>query len=54
MGKSEEESKEAPRPTLIRPPPEDLSKAPIENTLEVIELAVIGPVSLDSYGGISS
>ncbi|EGZ76585.1 Thioesterase/thiol ester dehydrase-isomerase [Neurospora tetrasperma FGSC 2509] len=43
MGKSEEESKEAPRPTLIRPPPEDLSKAPIENTLEVIELAVIGP-----------
>lgn len=48
MGKPEEESKEAARPTLIRPPPEDPSKAAIENSLEVTELAVIAPVSLDT------
>lgn len=34
------------RPTLIRPPPNDPDKAPIENALEVLELSVIGPVSL--------
>lgn len=32
------------RPTLIRPPPKDPDKAPIENALEVLELSVIGPV----------
>ncbi|CAN8100493.1 unnamed protein product [Discula destructiva] len=31
------------RPTLIRPPPNDPEKAPIENALEVLELGVIGP-----------
>lgn len=34
----------ADRPTLIKPPPEDPNKAPIENVLEVTELAVLGPV----------
>ncbi|KAK0730043.1 thioesterase-like superfamily-domain-containing protein [Lasiosphaeris hirsuta] len=33
----------ADRPTLLRPPPPDPSKAPIENVLEVTELAVLGP-----------
>ncbi|SPQ19098.1 ae3be18e-8153-42fc-ab5c-bcd657f27521 [Thermothielavioides terrestris] len=33
----------ADRPTLLRPPPEDPNKAPIENALEVTELAVLGP-----------
>ncbi|KAL2183072.1 Thioesterase/thiol ester dehydrase-isomerase [Thermothelomyces heterothallicus CBS 203.75] len=33
----------ADRPTLLRPPPEDPDKAQIENALEVIELAVLGP-----------
>lgn len=32
------------RPTLLRPPPEDASKAPIENALEITELGVLGPV----------
>ncbi|CAM1501762.1 Fc.00g037460.m01.CDS01 [Cosmosporella sp. VM-42] len=31
------------RPTLLRPPPPDDSKAPIENVLEVTELKVLGP-----------
>ncbi|KAK3940576.1 Thioesterase/thiol ester dehydrase-isomerase [Diplogelasinospora grovesii] len=31
------------RPTLVRPPPPDPNKAPIENVLEVTELAVLGP-----------
>ncbi|KAK0703036.1 thioesterase-like superfamily-domain-containing protein [Lasiosphaeria miniovina] len=31
------------RTTLLRPPPPDPSKAPIENVLEVTELAVLGP-----------
>ncbi|KAK3330619.1 thioesterase-like superfamily-domain-containing protein [Apodospora peruviana] len=31
------------RSTLLRPPPPDPNKAPIENTLEVTELAVLGP-----------
>ena len=35
----------ADRPTLLRPPPNDPDKAPIENVLEVTELAVLGPVS---------
>ncbi|GAB1311605.1 acyl-CoA thioesterase [Madurella fahalii] len=33
----------ADRPTLLRPPPDDPNKAPIENVLEVTELAVLGP-----------
>jgi acyl-CoA thioesterase 8 len=33
------------RATLLREPPPDLTKAPIENVLEVTELAVLGPVS---------
>lgn len=31
------------RATLLRPPPPDPNKAPIENVLEVTELAVLGP-----------
>ncbi|KAL2117799.1 hypothetical protein VTJ04DRAFT_7459 [Mycothermus thermophilus] len=31
------------RPTLLRPPEDDPDKAPIENALEVTELAVLGP-----------
>ncbi|KAF3768748.1 hypothetical protein M406DRAFT_92086 [Cryphonectria parasitica EP155] len=31
------------RPTLIRPPPDDPDKAPIENALDVLDLSVIGP-----------
>ncbi|KAI0019698.1 acyl-CoA thioesterase II [Xylariomycetidae sp. FL0641] len=31
------------RPTLIRPPPQDESKAPIENALELTELGIIEP-----------
>ncbi|KAJ4298766.1 acyl-CoA thioesterase [Collariella sp. IMI 366227] len=31
------------RATLLRPPPDDPKKAPIENALEVTELAVLGP-----------
>jgi hypothetical protein len=31
--------------TLIKPPPDDPNKSPIENVLEVTELAVLGPVS---------
>ena len=34
-----------PRPTLVRQPPQDTSKAPIENALELTDLSVIGPVS---------
>lgn len=34
------------RTTLLRPPPNDKSKAPIENALEVTELGVLGPVRL--------
>ncbi|GKT96151.1 acyl-CoA thioesterase II [Colletotrichum tofieldiae] len=33
------------RSTIIRPPPDDPNKAPIENVLEVTELGVLGPVS---------
>ncbi|KAK4102902.1 Thioesterase/thiol ester dehydrase-isomerase [Parathielavia hyrcaniae] len=33
----------ADRPTLLRPPPDDPKKAPIENVLDVTELAVLGP-----------
>jgi len=33
------------RPTLLRQPPPDPAKAPIENVLEVTELAVLGPAS---------
>ncbi|KAI2468168.1 Thioesterase/thiol ester dehydrase-isomerase [Annulohypoxylon bovei var. microspora] len=31
------------RPTLVRPPPVDSSKAPIENALELTDLSIIGP-----------
>ncbi|KAI0837914.1 Thioesterase/thiol ester dehydrase-isomerase [Hypoxylon sp. FL0890] len=31
------------RPTLVRPPPVDTSKAPIENALELTDLSIIGP-----------
>ncbi|KAK1763553.1 Thioesterase/thiol ester dehydrase-isomerase [Phialemonium atrogriseum] len=31
------------RPTLVKPPPEDPNKAPIENVLDVTELGVLGP-----------
>ncbi|OTA62701.1 Thioesterase/thiol ester dehydrase-isomerase [Hypoxylon sp. EC38] len=31
------------RPTLVRPPPVDKSKAPIENALELTDLSIIGP-----------
>ncbi|KAI1451949.1 Thioesterase/thiol ester dehydrase-isomerase [Annulohypoxylon moriforme] len=31
------------RPTLVRPPPVDVSKAPIENALELTDLSIIGP-----------
>ncbi|KAI1420843.1 Thioesterase/thiol ester dehydrase-isomerase [Xylaria sp. FL1777] len=31
------------RPTLVKPPPVDESKAPIENALELTELSIIGP-----------
>lgn len=34
------------RTTLLRPPPNDKSKSPIENALEVTELGVLGPVRL--------
>lgn len=33
------------RPTLVKEPPLDESKAPIENALELTELCIIGPVS---------
>ena len=33
------------RTTLLRPPPADPNKSPIENVLDVTELAVLGPVS---------
>ena len=33
------------RSTLLRTPPDDPNKAPIENAIEVTELAVLGPVS---------
>lgn len=32
------------RVTLLRPPPKDDTKAPIENALEVTEMAVLGKV----------
>ncbi len=38
----------AGRPTLLRQPPDDPNKAPIENALEVTEMAVLGPVRLSS------
>ncbi|KAI5925684.1 acyl-CoA thioesterase II [Camillea tinctor] len=31
------------RPTLVKPPPVDESKAPIENALELTDLSIIGP-----------
>ncbi|KLU83114.1 acyl-CoA thioesterase II [Magnaporthiopsis poae ATCC 64411] len=33
----------APYPTLVRPPPEDATRAQIENVLDVTELGVLGP-----------
>ncbi|KAI1124864.1 Thioesterase/thiol ester dehydrase-isomerase [Nemania abortiva] len=33
----------ASHPTLVKPPPVDESKAPIENALELTELSIIGP-----------
>lgn len=43
------------RPTLLRQPPPDPNKAPIENVLDVTELAVLGPVSppLDQQSMVS-
>lgn len=35
------------RPTLLRAPEPDATKAPIENVLEVTELKVLGPVSTE-------
>jgi hypothetical protein len=32
------------RATIMKPPPDDPSKAPIENILEITELGVLGPV----------
>lgn len=32
------------RSTLLRQPPDDPSKAPLENALELTELGVLGPV----------
>lgn len=32
------------RPTLVKPPPLDSTKAQIENALELTDLSVIGPV----------
>ena len=37
------------RPTLVRPAPDDPSKAPIENVLDLVELGVFGPVSLSKH-----
>jgi len=34
-----------PGPTLIRPPPLDPAKSPMENVLELLTLKDIGPVS---------
>lgn len=34
----------AGRPTIMKPPPDDPSKAPIENILEITQLSVLGPV----------
>lgn len=44
----------ADRPTLLRQRPDDPNKAPIENALEVTELAVLGPVSGSSENSIAS
>lgn len=38
-----------PRSTLIRAPPVDPSKSPLENSLELTTLSDIGPVSLPLY-----
>ena len=38
----------ADRSTLLKTPPDDPNKAPIENALEVTDLAVLGPVSYES------
>jgi hypothetical protein len=35
----------ASRPTLVKAPSVDESKAPIENALELTDLSIIGPVS---------
>jgi hypothetical protein len=39
----------AARATLVKPPPVDESKAPIENALELTELSIIAPVSTSSH-----
>ncbi len=39
----------ADRSTLLKTPPDDPNKAPIENALEVTDLAVLGPVSYESH-----
>lgn len=39
------------RATLLREPPPDPSKSPMENTLEVTELVVLGPVSISYRTG---
>ena len=42
-----------PRRTLVRQPPQDTTKAPIENALELTDLSIIGPVSCDTTPGTS-
>lgn len=44
------------RTTLLRPPEPDPNKAPIENTVEVTPLAVLGEVSLQmgAFEGITT
>lgn len=41
-------AREEQRSTLVRPPPADPDKAPIENVLDVTEVGVLGTVSLVS------
>ena len=42
-----------PRPTLIRAPPVDPSKSPLENSLELTTLSDVGPVSLHFFAQIN-
>ncbi|KAI6370739.1 hypothetical protein MCOR31_004467 [Pyricularia oryzae] len=42
MGDHSNDDGAIPFPTLIRPPPEDPNKAPIENVLDVTEMTVLG------------
>lgn len=42
---TESMAREEQRSTLVRPPPADPDKAPIENVLDVTEVGVLGTVS---------